>query len=52
MKGYKLVRACIPSDSEKGKEFLAVRSVEVKNLNERVIFEVPIKNKKGYVVSL
>ena len=52
MKGYKLIRACIPSDSEKGKEFLAVRSVEVKNLNERVIFEVPIKNKRGYVVSL
>ena len=52
MKGYKLVRAAIPSDSKKGKEFLAVRSVEVKNLNERVIFEVPIINKSGYVISL
>ena len=49
MKGYKLIRVDNPSDSEK---FLAVRPVEVKNLNERVIFEVSIKNKRGYVVSL
>ena len=39
MKGYKLIRADNPSDSKKGgvgiyyKEFLAVRPVEVKNLN-------------------
>ena len=49
MKGYKLIRVDNPSDSEK---FLGVRPVEVKNLNERVIFEVSIKNKRGYVVSL
>ena len=58
MKGYKLIRADNPSDSKKGgvaiyeKEFLAVRPVEVKNLNEFLIFEVSIKNKRGYVVSL
>ena len=58
MKGYKLIRADNPSDSKKGgvgiyyKEFLAVRPVEVKNLNESVIFEVSIKNKRGYLVSL
>ena len=34
------------------KEFLAVRPVEVKNLNECLIFEVSIKSKRGYVVSL
>ena len=57
MKGYKLIRADNPSDSKKGdvgiyyKEFLAVRPVEVKNLNECLIFEVSIKNKRGYVVS-
>ena len=58
MKEYKLIRADNPSDSKKGgvaiyyKEFLAVRPVEVKSLNECVIFEVSIKNKRGYVVSL
>ena len=58
MKGYKLIRADNPSDSKKAdvgicyKEFLAVRPVEVKNLNECVIFEVSIKKKRGYVVSL
>ena len=58
MKGYKLIRADYPSDSKKGgvsiyyKEFLSVRSVEIKNLNECVIFEVSIKNKRRYVVSL
>ena len=52
MKGYKLVRTGIPSYSKKGKEFLAVPSVEAKNLNERLIFEVPIKNIRGHVVSL
>ena len=58
MKGYKLIRADNPSESKKGgvgicyKEFLAVRPVKVKNLNECVIFEVSIKNKRGYVVSL
>ena len=57
-KGYKLIRADNPSDSKKGvvgihyKQFLAVRPVEVKNLNECVIFEVSIKKKRGYVVSL
>ena len=34
------------------KEVLAVLPVEVKNLNECLIFEVSIKNKRGYVVSL
>ena len=40
MKGYKLVKADNSSESKKGdvgiyqKEFLAVRPVEVKNLNE------------------
>ena len=34
------------------KEFLAVGSGKVKNLNECLILEVPIKNKTGYVVSL
>ena len=34
------------------KEFLAVHPVEVKNLNECLIFEVSIKSKRGYVVSL
>ena len=34
------------------KEFLAVRPVKVKNLNKCLIFEVPIKNKRGYGVSL
>ena len=58
MKGYKLIRAGNPSDSKKGgvgiyyKEFLAVRPIEVKNLNECLIFDVSIKNKRGYVVSL
>ena len=58
MKEYKQIRADNPSDSKKGgvgifyKEFLAVRPVEVKSLNECVIFEVSIKNKSGYVVSL
>ena len=58
MKRYKLKIADNPSDSKKGgvgiyyKEFLAVRPVEVKNLNECVIFEVSIKKKRGYVVSL
>ena len=59
MKGYyKLIRADNSSDSKKGgagiyyKEFLAVRPVKVKNLNECLIFEVSIKNKSGYVVSL
>ena len=52
MKVYKLVRTGIPSYSKKSKEFLAVPPVEVKNLNERLIFEVPIKNIRGYVVSL
>ena len=51
MKEYKLIRADNPSDSKKGevgiyyKQFLAVRPVEVKNLNECVIFEVSIKKK-------
>ena len=58
IKGYKLIRADNPCDSKKGsvgiyyKELLVVRPVEVKNLNECVIFEVFIKNKRGYVVSL
>ena len=34
------------------KKFQAVRPVELKNLNECVIFEVSIKKKRGYVVSL
>ena len=34
------------------KEFLAVRQVEVKNLNECVIFEVSIKKKRRCVFSL
>ena len=33
-------------------EFLAVCPVEVKNLNECLIFEVSIENKKGYVFTL
>ena len=58
MKGYKLIRTDNPSDSKKGgvgiyyKDFLAVLPVEVKNLNQCVIFEVSIKKKRGYVVSL
>ena len=58
MKGHKLIRADNPSDSKKGgvgiyyKEFLAVHPVEVKNLNECLIFEVSIKSKRGYVVPL
>ena len=58
MKGYKLVKADNPSKSKKGsvgiykKEFLAVRPVEVKNLNECLIFEMSIKNKRRSVVSL
>ena len=58
MKGYKWIRADNPSDSKKGsvcicyKEFLTVCPVKVKNLNECLIFEVSIKNKRGYVVSL
>ena len=58
MTGYKLIKPDNPSDSKKGgagihyKEFLPVRSVEVKNLNECVIFEAPIKNKRDiYAVS-
>ena len=52
MKGYKLIKADNPSDSKKGgvgnyqKEFLAVRPVEVKNLYECLISEVPIKTKE------
>ena len=58
MKGYKLIRADNPSDSKKDgvgiyyKEYLAVRPVVVKNLNECLIFEVTIKIKRGYVASL
>ena len=58
MKEYKLVKADNPSESKKGgvgiyqKEFLAFRPVEVKNLNEYLTFEMSIKNKRGYVVSL
>ena len=58
MKGYKLIRADNPSDSKKDgvgiyyKEFLAVRPVVVKNLNECLVFEVTIKIKRGYVASL
>ena len=50
MEGHKSITADNPCDSKKGsvaiyyKEFLAVRSVEVKNLNECVIFEVSSKN--------
>ena len=57
MKGYKLIRPDNPSDSKTGgvsiyyNEFLAVRLAEVENLNECVIFEVSIKNKRGYEVS-
>ena len=57
MKGYKLIRADNPNDSKKGrvgiycKEFLAVRPIEVKNLNECLIF-VSAKNKRVCVVSL
>ena len=56
MKGYKLIRA--DNDSKKGgagiyyKEFLAVGPVEVKNLNECIIFDMSIKTKRRYVVSL
>ena len=52
MKGYKLIRADNPRDNKKGgvgiyyKEFLPVRPVEVKNLNECIIFEVFIKKKR------
>ena len=58
MTGYKLIRADNPSDSKKGgegiyyNESLAVPQFEVKNLNECRIFEVSIKNKREYVVSL
>ena len=58
MKGYKLIRTDNPSNSKRGgvgiyyKEFLAVHPVEVKNLNECVLFEVSIKKERGYVVSL
>ena len=58
MKGYKLIRADHPSDSKNGgvgicyEEFLAVGTVEVKNLNECLIFEVSIKINREYVVSL
>ena len=55
MKGYKLIKAGNSSDSKKGsvgiyyKEVLAVLPVKVKNLNKCLIFEVSIKNKRGYV---
>ena len=58
VKRNKLIRADNPSDSKKGgvgiyyKKFLAARPVGVKNLNEYVIFEVSIKNKRGYVCGL
>ena len=58
MKWYKLIRADSPSNSKKSsvgiyyKEFLAVRSVEIKNLNECVVFEVSIENKRDCVDSL
>ena len=58
MKWYKLIRADSPSNSKKSsvgiyyKEFLAVRSVEIKNLNECVVFEVSIENKRGCLDSL
>ena len=52
MKGYKLIRAGNPSDSKKGdvgifyKNFLAVCSVKVKNLNECIIFKMSSKTKR------
>ena len=58
MKVYKLIRADNPNNSKKGgvgiyyKKFLAAHQVENKNLNQCLIFEVSIKNKRGYVVSL
>ena len=57
MKGYKQIRADNPNNSKKGgvgiyyEEFLAARPVKVKNPNICLIFEVSIKNKRGYVVS-
>ena len=50
-KGYNLIKGNNPSDRKKGgvgicyKEFIAVCSVQVKNLNKCVIFGLSIKNK-------
>ena len=57
IKGYKLIKPDNARDKKTGdvgiyyKEFLAVRLVEVKNLNECVIFEASIKSKREYKVS-
>ena len=56
MTGCKLIRADNSSESKKGsvdiyyKKFLTFSLVEDQNLNEFVIYEVCIKNKRGYVV--
>ena len=52
MKEYKLIRADNSIDSKKGnmnicyKKFLSVRSVQIKNLDECVTFEVYEKQKR------
>ena len=58
IKGYKLVRADHPNNIKRGgacacfRESLPVRVVSNHHLNECLILEVNLKNKKGYLVSL
>lgn len=58
LREYKLFRTDNLNDSKNSivgiyyKKFLAVRSVEVKNLSECVTFEFSIKRKGRYMISL
>ena len=55
---YKLVRADHPSNTKRGgvcayfKESLSVKTINTIYLNECLVFEITLQNKRGYVVSL
>ena len=56
--GYNLIRADHPNDVKRGgvcvyvKNSLAARVSNLSNLNECIIIELSLKNKKGYAISL
>ena len=58
LEGYNLIRSNHPNDVKRGgvcvyvKNYLAIRVCNISNLNECIIIELNLKNKKGYVISL
>ena len=58
LSGYQLAKAGNPHNNKRGgvgayfKEFLVTWQLELHNLNKCLMFEVCIRNKKGYVISL